>query len=225
MVHGKVAHLEQGASRAHSPSRPGSAAAGRVSDVVTSVPRKTSRTAGLASTSAGLPSPTNEPAGQADQPLHRGRQRAHDVLDPDHRDPLGADRADDPDQLRDLRIGEAARHLVEQQQPGAGRQRAGQLKPLALQQAEPLRREVGLGGQPGPLQHGRRRRVARPAPQPGALLDGDEHVLEDGHLPERPRHLEGPADPQPAPGGRAQPGDRRAVEPDRTRRTAPDPRR
>src|SRR6202020_754117 len=61
VVHGEVAHLQQRVV-AHSPSRPDSPAAGPVSDVVTSVPRNTSRTAGLASTSAGLPSPMKEPA-------------------------------------------------------------------------------------------------------------------------------------------------------------------
>src|ERR1035438_8893043 len=36
-------------------------------------------------------------AGQADQPAHHGRQRAHHMLDPDHRGALGVDLADDLD--------------------------------------------------------------------------------------------------------------------------------
>jgi len=36
------------------------------------------------------------------------------VLDPDHRGPFGVDTADDLDELRDLRFGETAGHLVQQ---------------------------------------------------------------------------------------------------------------
>ncbi len=53
----------------------------------------------------------------------------------------------------------------------------------------------------------RRRGVAGPAPQPGALLRGDEHVLEHCHVRERPRYLVSSPDAEPAPGGRVKLGD------------------
>ena len=206
MVNGQLADLQQ--ARVAAGHGSSGAECGRVSDVVTSVPRNTSRTAGSARTVAGSPSPMNRPAGQAEQPVHRGGQGPHHVLDPDDGDAVGADRGDDLDELSDLRIGQAARYLVQQQQPRAGGQRPGQLEPLALQQPEALGLDVGLASQAGPVQDPGGSGVARPAPQPGALLGGDEHVLEHGHVPERPRHLERPPDAEPAPGGGVQPGDR-----------------
>ena len=139
------------------------------------------------------------------------------MLDPDHRDALGVDAADDLDQLGDLGVGEAACHLVQQQQRGLGGQRPGQFQPLALQQAEPFGGHVRLAGHAGPLQRLDRGRVAGPPPQPAALLGGDEQVLEHGHVPERPRHLVRAADAQPAPRGRVQLGDRAPGEADLAR--------
>ena len=159
----------------------------------------------------------DEPAsGQAEEPAHHRGERAHHVLDPDHRDALGVDRADDLDELGHLRVGQAAGHLVEQQQPGLGGEGAGQFQPLALEQAEPRGGQVGLAGHAGPVQCLRRRRVAGPAPQPAALLRGDQQVLEHGHVRERARHLIGAPDAQPAPRRRIQLGDRAAVEGDLT---------
>ena len=110
---------------------------------------------------------------------------------------------------RDLGVGEAARHLVEQQELGPGGERAGDLQPLALQQAEPAGRQVGLAGHPGALQ-----RLARPprssalrrSPPPcwAATSTFSKTVMSD----ERPRHLVRPPDAEPAPGGGVQPGDR-----------------
>ena len=108
-----------------------------VSEAVTSEPRKTSRTAGVASTSAGVPSPTNPPPDRQRSRAHHRGERAHHMLDPDHRDALGVDRADDLDELGHLRVGQAAGHLVEQQQPGLRGEGPGQFQPLALEQAEP----------------------------------------------------------------------------------------
>ena len=151
--------------------------------------------------------PDEPPAGQADQPGHHRHQRPHHVLDPDHRDALGVHPADDLDQLRDFRVGQAAGHLVEQQQLRPRRERAGEFQPLALQQAEPFGGQVRLAGHVGPLEGLAGRHVAGPAPQPGALLGGDQHVLEHGHVSEGPRHLIGAADAEPAPGRRVQLGD------------------
>ena len=92
----------------------------------------------------GLPVGDERAARQADQPVHGSGQGAHDMLDPQHGDALGPDVAHDPDQLGHLRIGEAAGHLVQQDQPRAGGQCPGHLQPLALQQPEPLGGDVGL---------------------------------------------------------------------------------
>ncbi len=150
--------------------------------------------------------------------MHGRGERMHDVLDPDDRDPAGPDRADDPDQLGHLGIGQPAGDLIEQQQPRAGGQRPGDLEPLAREQAEPLGRAVGVGAEAGQLDDVRRGRVAGLAPQARALLGGHEHVLEHGHRAERLGYLEGPSDAEAAPGGRVQPGDRLAGEPDLARR-------
>jgi hypothetical protein len=50
-----------------------------------------------------------------------------------------------------------------------------------------------------------------------ALLRRDQQVLEHGHVAERPRHLVGAADAQPAPRGGIQPGHRAPGEADLAR--------
>src|SRR3984957_5277002 len=59
------------------------------------------------------------PAVQARHPGDERGQGADHVLDPDHRDALGVDGADDLDQAGDLGIGQTAGPLVEQQQGAA----------------------------------------------------------------------------------------------------------
>ena len=95
--------------------RPGPPAS--ASEVVASVPRNTSRTAGSASTSAGAPSPTMRPPARQSRRSTVGGQRAHDVLDPDDGHALAADGPHDLHELGHLGVGQAARHLVQQQQP------------------------------------------------------------------------------------------------------------
>ena len=50
---------------------------------------------------------------------------------------------DDVDQFVRLGVGQAAADLVEQQHRGVGRQRAGELEALAVDEAERLRAPVG----------------------------------------------------------------------------------
>ncbi len=86
------------------------------------------------------------------------------MLDPDHRRALGVHAADNLHHLGDLRIGQPAGHLIEQQQLRPRRERAGEFQPLALQQAEPLGGQVRLAGHVGPFERFYGRRVAGPAP-------------------------------------------------------------
>ena len=55
-------------------------------------------------------------------------------------------------ELVDLRLGEPAGHLVQQQHPRPGGQGAGQLQALALQQGQAAGHPVGVGGEPGQFQ-------------------------------------------------------------------------
>jgi hypothetical protein len=151
---------------------------------------------------------------QAGHPVDQRGEGADHVLDPDHRDTLGVDAADDVDQDGDLGVGQAAGHLVQQQQPWPGGERAGDFQPLAGQQPETAGGQVGLGRHAGALQRARRGRVAGLAAQAAALLGGDEDVLEHGHVGERPRHLVGPPDAETAACGRVEPGDVTAGEAD-----------
>ena len=77
--------------------------------------------------------------------------RPHDVLDQEDRDAARVDRAAELDDPLGLGRRQPGHHLVEQQQPGLGGQRARQLEPLALGQREAAGRPVGLGrrGPPG----------------------------------------------------------------------------
>ena len=113
-------------------------------------------------------------------------------------------------QLRHLGIGEAARHLVEQQQPRAGGECPRQLEPLArAARAAPLdcwppptARSWRAPDRPGvTLAPPRRRLAARPRER-----------LEYGHRAERLGHLERAPDAEPAPRGRVLPGDGRPGE-------------
>src|SRR5580692_10777632 len=154
-----------------------------LSDAVTSVPRKTSRTAGSASTVAGSPSPTKEPPAR---------------------------------QISRLTTGVSARTTCSIQitaTPSALTPRtistswatSGSVRPPATSSSGgPVR----LAGHPGPLQRLRRGHVAGALPKAGPLLRGDEDVLEHGHIGERPRHLVGAPDAEPAPRRRVQLGDR-----------------
>ena len=99
----------------------------------------------------------------------------HDVLDPHDGGAARVDRADGPDQRVGFMLGQAAGDLVEQQQLGIERQRAGELEALALQQGQRPGRHVGAADELGQLQHlrrsarscraraGARRRSRRPA--------------------------------------------------------------
>ena len=79
----------------------------------------------------------------ADQPLGDLQQDVHDVLDPDDRDAAGFQFEDDVDQFARLGVGQSAADLVEQQHGGIGGERARELEPLAIEQAERFGAPVG----------------------------------------------------------------------------------
>ena len=153
MVDGQAPDLEQpappvGAVVTMRP-RPAPTPAATSDSAVASVPRKTSRTAGLASTVAGSPSPTIRPPGEADEAVHDRHERADHVLDPDHR---RAARPGPPATIStscgDLRVGQAAGDLVEQQQARPRREGAGQLQALALRAGRAAGGPVGVADRP-----------------------------------------------------------------------------
>src|SRR5690242_6325853 len=122
----------------------------------------------------------------------------HDVLDPDDGDALAPDLADERDQRRAFMLGEAASDLVEQQHLWAGRERAGELQALAVEQGERAGEAVRLVGKPAALQDFGAAIVdlalALAAPERG----GDHHVLEHGHATERLWDLERPREAKAA---------------------------
>src|SRR4051812_6536888 len=127
---------------------------------------------------------------------HHAVGEAHDhledVLDDDDGDAPFADPPDDLDGGKDLRLVEAAHHLVEEQEARAERQRLGDLEALARGLGE--RR----GGLVRPAFHAEQgedaHRLAFRAPQRRlAQESAHHHVLQDGEPRERPHHLEGAA--------------------------------
>src|SRR5580692_5536599 len=176
-----------------------------LSDAVTSVPRKTSRTAGSASTVAGSPSPTKEPPARQISRLTTGVSA---------RTTCSIQITATPSALtpRTISTSWATSGSV---RPPATSSSSSSLGPDArarasssrLRWSRPSRGPVRLAGHPGPLQRLRRGDVAGALPKAGPLLRGDEDVLEHGHIGERPRHLVGAPDAEPAPRRRVQLGD------------------
>ena len=92
---------------------------------------------------------------------------------PDHRD-----------ELEHLRLGEPAGDLVEEEQARVGAERAGELQPLALQQAEPTGRGVGEGRQSGPLERYERWRRFDSAFS-ATVMDGLNRLFSNDNAPLR----------------------------------------
>ena len=87
-------------------------------------------------------------------------------------------------------LGEPAGDLVEQQEPRAGRKRARQLEPLAVEQREPAGGAVGFVGKAALRQDVHAARVDVALALAAAEGRGDDEVLEHGHAAERLRDLE-----------------------------------
>ena len=129
------------------------------------------------------------------------------MLDPHDRDPARFQFQNDVDEFVGLGVGEAAADLVEQQHRGAGRERAGEFEPLAVDEAERLGAPVG-----DPRHGGERKRVDRlligalPL-EPAAMGGCGEDILEHRHAAEGPRNLMRARKPPPAALGRRREGD------------------
>ena len=131
-----------------------------------SAPRYTSITAGSAATPPGAPSAIFSPALSTMMRPREIHQRPHDVLDHQHGGAAGHQRPDERHRRRRLGRVEPGQELVEQQQPGRGGQRAGQLQPLAVDQRELARRAPRPGPPARRAPAAARPRPSRPAREP-----------------------------------------------------------
>ena len=141
------------------------------------------------------------------------QQDLHHVLDHDDGDARVADVADQLHAGLRLGGGEAGEHFVQQQDAGAGGERAGDFQPAFLGRGERMGQAVRAGGEPGGGEHALRLHhgVAGAA---GAAECADHHVLQHGHAVERADHLEGAGDAGAGAGERAAAGDAAPVEAD-----------
>ena len=96
---------------------------------------------------------------------------------------------DRADQFLRLGVGQPAADLVEQQQRRPGRQRAGELEALAVEQPERLGGPVGDRDHAAQLERSDGAVIGLVAAEVGAVCGGDEHVLERRHAAERFWHL------------------------------------
>ena len=125
------------------------------------------------------------------------------MLDPDDGDAAALQLEDHVDEFVRLGVGQAAADLVEQQHCRAGGERARELQPFAVDQAERLGAPIGEAGHAGQRQRLDGARVGRVALQAAAVRGGGEDVLEHRHAAERPRDLVRAREAAPAPfGGR-----------------------
>jgi hypothetical protein len=129
------------------------------------------------------------------------------VLDPDHGHAARLDAPDERHQLGRLGLGEPARDLVEEEQRGAGGQRAAQLQALAVEESQRARPPVGFLREPGALEDlsadGRGGTLTLATAEAG----GHEQVLVHRHAAEGMRDLIGAADAAPAALMRGEPRD------------------
>ena len=121
-----------------------------------------------------------------------------DVLDPDDGDAAIPKLGDRCHELDGLCVRQAAADLVEEEHARVGRERARELEPLAVEQAERLGGPVGPVAETAELERVDAALVCRHPPPPAARRRADEGVLEHRHPAERPRHLVRPADAEPA---------------------------
>src|SRR5581483_3896758 len=167
------------------------------------------------------------PAVHRDEALDDLHEDVHDVLDPHDRDTAAVHLPYRRDELRRLLVGEPGSDLVEQEHPGIGGERAGELEPLAVQEADGVGGPVRDVRHAAELEHLDRLRVGVAAAAAAAGARSDEHVLEDRHPAERLRDLVCARDPEPAARSRrvardvvAAERDRAAVRPLRAREHA-----
>ena len=128
--------------------------------------------------------------------------------------------ADDRHDVADLGGVEAGQHLVEQQQPRLGRQRARKLEPLAAGDRQRRGRPVEQVAQARPRARPRRRRQARRRARGRRQMRADRDVLPHRQARERLHDLEGAGDAAPRQPMRRLAGDVGAVVDDAALRSA-----
>ncbi len=131
-----------------------------------------------------------------DDAVGEAHDHPEDVLDDHDGHAALLDAADDLDGRRHLARVEARHHFVEEQEPGAERERLGDLEALARRERQRGSGRVGerLHAEQGKHLERAGLGVLRP---PVAQERADHHVLEDGQPREGPHHLEGAGDAKP----------------------------
>ena len=177
------------------------------------MPRYAAFTAGSSRIAAGVPFGDRPSEVQHQDAVADGHHHLHVVLDQQDGHALVPDAPDQADQLLALALVHAGGRLVQEEEPRAGGQGAGDLEPPlvpvgqvprelvgdVLQPDEPEQRvrlapdRAGLG--PG----ARRRAQVREAAAPEARVEAHLHGLPGPHPGERPDVLEGPGDARAGP--------------------------
>ena len=149
-------------------------------------------------TALGSPSAMILPASMQISRPRDLQQDVDDVLDPHDGDAAPSQLEDRADQFLRLGVGQPAADLVEQQQRRLGRQRARELQPLAVEQAERFGGPVGDAGHAAQLERRDGALIGLVAAEIGAMRGGDEDVLERRHAAERLWNLVRAHQPEPA---------------------------
>src|SRR5215469_9292239 len=127
---------------------------------------------------------------QNEEAIDAGKERMHDVLDPDDRHPAPPDLANERDQVPTFVFGEPAGDFVEEQHLRIGRQRARQFQPLAIEQSETAGQPVGFAGKPAAGQDRHAALVSIALASPAAERRSDDKIFEHAHAGKRLRNLE-----------------------------------
>ena len=120
------------------------------------------------------------------------------MLDPDDRDPASFQLQDDVNELVRLRVGQPAADFVQEQHGGVGRERAGKLQPLSIDETERLRAPVGDRSHAGQRKRFDRRLIGALTLKPPAMRGRGEDILEHRHAAEGPWNLVRTRQPPPA---------------------------
>src|SRR5207247_6127215 len=132
---------------------------------------------------------------QNNQGIDECDERVNDVLDPDDRDAAAANVADQVDQRRAFVLGQAAGHLVEQEDARLRGERARELEPLAVEEREAAGRPIGLGREAALLDELDAAPIDIALAATATERRRHDQVLEHGHAVERLRNLKRAADP------------------------------
>src|SRR3989441_1184605 len=132
----------------------------------------------------------------------------HDVLDEDDGRAAVADLADERERIGHLRQRQTREHLVQQHETRLGRERAGEVEELPLEQIQLVGQRVGLGletgeREPGPRETAPALAAKGATPEPRRPGDG----VDDAESAERAGNLVGAGQAETRDPVRAEPGD------------------